>query len=230
MSGFEVPGSLLALPDGPDGVRRLAEDFLLAWDVGLPEPWDVADARLDEAQARLGVRVPSVLRWFLVRFTRHHPVVGRQDPLVRAENLAVEDGALVFRNENQFCASWGVRVEDLALPDPPVVWRADGPWLPYHDRLSLDLLEWLLGETVLSLHGSTSREVDPQELDAVEGLVPLPLRAHAFWAGSSPSQWFALPDVLLRLDGETWLWACGRTPDALRRVVDALPGDWVVVD
>ena len=58
MSGFEVPGSLLELPAGPDDVCRLAEDFLLAWDVGLPEPWDVADARLDEAQARLGVRLP----------------------------------------------------------------------------------------------------------------------------------------------------------------------------
>ena len=172
-----------------------------------------------------------MLRWFQVRFTRHHPVIGGQDPLVRAENLTVEDGALVFRHENQWCATWGVLVEDLSLPDPPVVWRAPGStWQPHHDRLSLDLLEWLLGETLLGLdERSNNREVDPADLLRVDGLVPLPLRAHAFWAaGCPPSQWFALPDLLVRLDAGSWLWACARTDEALRRLVETLPGDWIV--
>lgn len=59
----------------------------------------------------------------------------------------------------------------------------------------------------------------------------LPLPVFPFWAGmDGPGiRWFAGPDVLLRNDGETWLWVHGRTPAAVQAVRERLPGEWLMV-
>jgi hypothetical protein len=57
------------------------------------------------------------------------------------------------------------------------------------------------------------------------------LQAHAFWAADgAASQCCATPDVLVRVDADTWLWAAGRTPEALQQFVGLLPGDWLMTE
>lgn len=87
------------------------------------------------------------------------------------------------------------------------------------------------------MFSADERNVDNRELDATaDALVSveferLPLPVLPFWAGmDGPGvRWFAGPDVLLRNDGETWLWVHGRTPQAVQAVRERLSGEWLMV-
>ncbi len=57
---------------------------------------------------------------------------------------------MVFRVENQHCASWGVAVSDLASADPPVcIQDRAGGWEPFLDRVSVACVEMVLSEVLL---------------------------------------------------------------------------------
>ena len=160
-----------------------------------------------------------------------------QDTLLSPEQLRVDPSGsvLVFRNENQSCASWGVRLADIELDDPPVVVESGRGWAPYSERLSLALAEMVLMESTFSGYGddtTDNRELDDATLGLLEaefdllGLPDLP-----FWAGDEGSviRWFYGPDVLLRDDGGAWLWVSGRSPEAVAAVRARLPGEWLMV-
>ncbi|MBR7830650.1 hypothetical protein KDK95_30390 [Actinospica sp. MGRD01-02] len=141
-------------------------------------------------------------------------------------------GVVVFRVENQHCASWGVSAGSASSDDPPVLVDVGDGWRPYSDQLTLALVEMVLPEAMFS---ADQRACDNRELDEVadatliDGFERLPLPDFPFWAGldESPLRWFAGPDVLLRDDGGGWLWVHARTPEALQVVRERLPGGWM---
>ena len=45
--------------------------------------------------------------------------------LYAPDGLAIEDGYLVFMEENQAVVNWGIREEDLSQPDPEVWQRVN---------------------------------------------------------------------------------------------------------
>ena len=143
--------------------------------------------------------------------------------------------ALVFRYENQGAASWGILLTDLHKADPPVVMKPDladkeaERWSAWLDRFSWTCVEIVLSE---SLHapfelGDFRDDLDEAESESLGGrFTPLPFPAYP--PGEDPgARWYAGTDVILREEDRTWLWARARTEEALDRVRDDLPGDWL---
>jgi hypothetical protein len=197
---------------------------------------DGVDADLIQlGEDRLGFALPAALREAYLLFGRRRDLTAAQDSLVWPQSLEVDpDGVLVFRVEAQGCASWGVSGQAVGQDDPPVVVKIGDGWVPYSDRLSVALVEMAMSEAMFS---ADERHGDNRELDDTVNAVVrtaferLPLPVFPFWAGmDGPGiRWFAGPDVLLRNDGETWLWVHGRTPAAVQAVRKRLPGEWLMV-
>ncbi len=174
---IQVPEELELIDRNPLRVCELAASFLLDWGVVPTVTLNRSyEARVDEAEVRLGFfSLPLALRWlFLSHIGSEHPVVGRQDPLVSAENLEVDDdGVIAYRMEKtkKNSARWGFRVDGQANSDPPVVWKRAGRagrWRAYTDRLSIDLLELTLSESMLISGGNLLHVEGP-----LDGLVTL---------------------------------------------------------
>lgn len=60
---------------------------------------------------------------------------------------------------------------------------------------------------------------------AGRALPPWPVVEALSEAGIRTS-WRGAPDCLVRNDGDVWLWAFGRTAEAVDRVTSAIPGGW----
>ncbi|WP_262060877.1 SMI1/KNR4 family protein [Streptomyces sp. STR69] len=216
-------------------LRRFADEW-----TGLPlQPEDgCTAAELDAAEAELGFRFPAALREGYALLGRRDDLTRQQDPLLPPSALRVVDdfgGVLVFRHENQGCASWGVRLNEIEQDDPPVVMEAYEGWVPFLDRLSVAWVELVLSESLLGA-GSL---YDACELP--DGLLPdlrarytrVDLPDHPLWASAacSPLRWYAAPGRLLRRDGvfdHSWVHARGRTAADLETIRADLPGPWVV--
>ena len=66
-------------------------------------------------EERLGLRLPASTAVFYRLLGWRTDLTRNQDTLIFLNSLRVMDGALVYRIENQACASWGIRVADLGL-------------------------------------------------------------------------------------------------------------------
>jgi hypothetical protein len=194
-------------------------------------------ADLDEAADRLGCALPVTLREAYRLFGQRPDLTRSQNRLLKPYQLRIDPSGsvLVFRDECQGCTSWGVRLAELDLDDPPVVMELGDTWMPYSVRLSLALAEMVLFESMFS--EPDERAVDNRDLDDVAlgqleagftrlGLPDLPMAG----PGGPRVRWFQAPDVLLRDDGETWLWVHGRGSAAVEAVRERLPGDWQMVE
>jgi len=142
---------------------------------------------------------------------------------------------LVYREENQRLAYWGVPTVDSDHPDPAVLW-AEGPgdpgtWQPYLDRLSLALLEHVLAETIVR-EGGYSYFADIRDQDVAEAmgrLTRLAIPEHVHWPKpeAGPVQWFAAsPDVIVRNDGGRFLLATSREPLTEDDLANLVPVEW----
>lgn len=188
-------------------------------------------------EERLGLRLPASLAAFYRLIGWRRDLTSGQDTLITLNSLTVEDGALIYRIEAEGIVTWGVRVSDLELADPPVVFGfGDGsPWRPFLGSFSLAAVEMVLSEAVSS--GAEGRQDNRQlgEADIIrleEQYERLPFCDYpAWWQPDLPQalRWFSGPGVLLREDSRTWLWVFARNAASLAGVRDALPGKWLMV-
>jgi hypothetical protein len=187
-------------------------------------------------EERLGLRLPASLTAFYRLIGWRRDLTSRQDTLITLNSLMVKDGALIYRIEAEGIATWGVRVSDLKLADPPVVVGCgDGsPWRPFLGSFSLAAVEIVLSEAVSPgvEERHDNRQVDDVDIIRLEEQyesMPFP-DYPAWWQPDVPQalRWFGGPDVLLREESRTWLWVFARNAASLARVRDALPGQWLV--
>ena len=188
------------------------------------------------AEERLGLRLPASLTALYRLIGRRRDLTSRQNRLISLNSLLVEDGTLIYRVEAEGIVTWGVRVCDLELADPPVVFGfGDGsPWRPFLGSFSLAAVEMVLSEAVSS--GAEGRHDNRQmgEADIIrleEQYESLPFPDYpAWWQPEVPQalRWFSEPGVLLREENRTWLWVLARDEDSLGRVRDVLPGPWLM--
>jgi hypothetical protein len=239
------------MPNGPDvstalrgGVRtRLQAWEFVRWyaDTWMDRPLRPEDGctteELADAEGDLGFELPAVLSEGYALFGRRDDLTRQQDPLVRPAGLYVDDaldGVLVFRRENQDCASWGIPLARIGQGDPPVVVESHRGWIPFLDRMSLAWVELVLSE---SLFGTDNRydacelpDASVPNLHARYARVDLP--DLPMWASEddSPVRWYAAPGRLVRRDGlrdQSWIHARGHTISALETIREELPGPWV---
>ena len=84
-------------------------------------------AAVDEAQPRLGVRIPASLAYYYQRAGRCVALNVLHHRLYALSELVVEGGYLLFMDENQSVASWGLRTADCHEDDPTVWQRNNTP-------------------------------------------------------------------------------------------------------
>jgi hypothetical protein len=220
-SGLRFAGRLAAATTG----RSLTPDD------GYPD-WE-----LSEAQERLGVVMPGVLRRLNETLGRRGDLVRVQDRLLAPDELSTDPtGAVMqWRVENQGCGWWGIPLDVLTDEDPPVLVRAADElrWHPYLDRLSLAIVEMLLSEALFTGYEGSfgdNRELDEDSLRALESqFVRLPFPDCPMWTDPFSGvvwRWFAGPGVVLREDAGTWVWVLARSELALNAVHALMPGDW----
>jgi hypothetical protein len=180
--------------------------------------------------------LPAALAAFYRLLGRRRDLTSCQDRLLAPNSLVVQGGVLVYRIEAQGCASWGVRVADLGLADPPVVIWAGSLWRPFLGSFSLAAVEIVLGEAVFAdVEGRhDNRQLDDVDIIRLEEQYQrLPFPDYpAWWQPEVPQavRWFGGPGILLREDSRTWLWALAQNAASLARVRHALPGEWLIAE
>lgn len=106
----------------------------------------IPEAEIAAAEARLGLRLPTILREFYALVGGREDINHSFEHLVALDELSLSGGMLVFYEENQDVTFWGVKSDDAA-PDPPVL-RAYNEeilsWEPDSDHLSDFLVAMLL--------------------------------------------------------------------------------------
>lgn len=96
--------------------------------------WD--EASLNQAEKRLGVKLPAALREWYQLAGKRREIWSVQDLFLSPEELGITrnndaetgDQFLSFYHENQCVVLWGIKVPDLSQEDPPVYlldWRPD---------------------------------------------------------------------------------------------------------
>lgn len=113
--------------------RLVAQVFTpLTPEDGLPE------ADVIEAEQRLEVSLPVLLRNFYLRAGKREDINATYNHLFSPQKLEVHEGCLIFFTENQGVIEWGIPLDSLGEPDPPVWNYMDSgePWRPDMPTLS----------------------------------------------------------------------------------------------
>lgn len=113
----------------------------------------VSEEELNTAEARMGLRLPPLLRQFYRKAGRQDDINRAHNRLLRPGELSELDGALVFYEENQAVVLWAIERDALSQDDPPVVSASNGEklvWEPEQEHLSGFLLDMMLWQAVNS--------------------------------------------------------------------------------
>jgi hypothetical protein len=97
---------------------------------------------LAAAGKRLGVKVPAALRDYYLVAGRERRFNACHNRLLAPSQWSIDRGRLVFMEENQSVAWWGISVRSPASDDPPVSQGIDGEpiaWHPEHRKCSVFL-------------------------------------------------------------------------------------------
>ncbi|MET9950502.1 hypothetical protein ABZ135_02995 [Streptomyces sp. NPDC006339] len=123
-------------------------------------------------------------------------------------------------------------LDSLQDDDPAVLIRADladksaERWEDWLERLSLCFVEIILSESLQAdeeLCDFLAPDGDSLELLKAHSVrLPFPV-----YLDGADTRWFLGQDVLLRDDDGTAVLARGRTAEALDRLRDLIPGDWL---
>ncbi|MEU6019699.1 SMI1/KNR4 family protein [Streptomyces sp. NPDC047515] len=202
-------------------------DFAAYWQRPLSPDDGWSSAEVAAAEQRLGLCLPTALREAYLLFGRRTDLTSNHDTLLTPEELYVADGALVYRVENQGCASWGIALEDLAQDDPGTVIRVDladksqERWEAWESSLSTACVAMVMSEVVLSEDGFTDyleMEDDGTELEELFQELP---------GVGRDLRWFVGPEVLIREIDGVFLHVRARTEEALEHLRETVPGDWL---
>ena len=186
-----------------------------------------ADGELDDAEGRLGVRLPTALREGY-RLLGAHPNVSAQDVLLPPLQLAIEDRLLRFRVENQGCADWACTTgED---DDPAVSMRTAGSaWRRDAGTVSAFFLHIVMSEILTTAPFGDNGPLDTIRREALaSSLQPLSLEPFLFWPepDEEPRRFFGGRGVLAADDAGTWVWVAALSAgqlDAVRKEVPSMP-------
>ncbi|MER6809848.1 hypothetical protein ABT299_11255 [Spirillospora sp. NPDC000708] len=227
--GFDIVRDLPPALHDRAAAWTFIREFAAGWGLPLGREDGTPEAELAEAEDRLGLRLPAAVREAYALLGRRPDLHSNLDTLLSPGELVVEHGALVFREENQGAALWGVMLGDLGRDDPPVHVRQDLAdkyaelWEPWTDRFSPAVLEIVLAESTQGPEElCDARDLAPGEDDELArrfALVPFP--------SESGQNFYTAPGVLLSDGGGAWLSVRARDPDTLDRFRAAFPGDWV---
>ncbi|RZU60677.1 SMI1/KNR4 family protein [Zhihengliuella halotolerans] len=121
----------------------------------LDDQWVAEDgltpAELDEALQEAGVEIPLVLREFYLSLGGCEDLMEAYHYFWDPEELEYDDGYLLFMEDEEEKYVWGMRVDQLDVPDP-IVYRRNNrrsAWRSEEGTFSeyvLDMFDWVFEE------------------------------------------------------------------------------------
>lgn len=134
----------------------------------LYRPWDLnsgySEAVVTEAEQKLQVQFPVVLRRFYRAWGARDDLVRTSQILLSPNDVFVQDDALIICAENQWVKYWAISSTELNQDNPAVTlaWNEEPAliWFPSHARLS-DFLDFLTYQHAFdggAVHGAYSKE------------------------------------------------------------------------
>lgn len=208
---------------------RFVRDFAAEWATPITDEDGATQAQLDDAEARLGVRLPAAVREAYQLLGRRKDLTSVNGTLWGPDDLEYdqENDVLIFRAAHQNVAFFGASLTDPA--DPPVLYyatlmdRESEEWEPFLDRFSLACVDIVLREAVEAWPLSDVRDHRPDETPSLtQGLARL-----SFRPDFDTAVWYVSDDLILRDIDNDWLAICARTKPALDRFRHDQPGRWV---
>jgi len=132
----------------------------------------IAAALLDRAEARLAIKLPTVLREFYVLTGRDPRVMEGMNHLLGPEALYIKNGALVFEEESQHYFFSGIPLSDLVADtdDPPVMQGNGGEdrWYLDSRHLSDYLLVLACWQACNALPASAQATISGEQLARIQ--------------------------------------------------------------
>ncbi|HET6248237.1 MAG TPA: SMI1/KNR4 family protein [Tepidisphaeraceae bacterium] len=147
----------------------------------LPEH-GIDDTAISMAEKRLGIQFPRTLRSFYSLCGNHREVMDGMNHLLPLPELDIENGGLVFGEENQCVMIYGILLKNMTESDPPVMQRDPGeePWYLDSEALSRFLLVSSCWQACNTLHSVAETTISPAQLQSLQSQY-----AHAI-AGTPP--------------------------------------------
>lgn len=160
----------------------MAEPFTQSFRSLIPtyfdQPWQPEDGlsreELHEALRESGVQIPTALEDLYLS-------VGAVEDLMEAyyfvwdpDELEIEEGYLLFMEDEDEQYTWGIPVDSLDVPDPLIARRpnAKGGWVPMDATVSeyfMDYFAWVFEEVLPALETvDATGDVDP-DVVALDG-------------------------------------------------------------
>ncbi|WP_433465880.1 hypothetical protein [Spirillospora sp. CA-128828] len=233
MTSFDLVRDLPAALTGRELAWTYIRGFAATWCTPLTSEDGTPEAELTAAEEALGIRLPAAVREAYALFGRRFDLHSNMQHLLSPGEFYIDDRkeALVFREENQGAASWGVLLTDLGRPDPPVRMRSDladkeaERWEGWLSGFAVSCIEIVLSESLQAEepvcdHGDYD---DGDELARRFTRLPFPdypegEQGPAFYAGSG---------LLLCDGGGGWLSVRARDEETLDRFRADVPADWL---
>ncbi|MGB9033584.1 hypothetical protein BLJ79_01370 [Arthrobacter sp. UCD-GKA] len=121
----------------------------------LEDEWQVEDglteSEIEDALSEVGSPIPLVLREFYLALGGCEDLMEAYHYFFDPDELEIEDGYLLFLEDEEEKYVWGIRVDQLEVPDPIVYRRqnARGIWKSEEGTFSeyvLDMFSWVFDE------------------------------------------------------------------------------------
>jgi hypothetical protein len=147
----------------------------------------------------------------------------RQDSLFCGPFYERNRDYLIIGVENQACALWGVRRDELSLDDPPVYLdsAANGRWLLENSTASEFAVTWLAASIKWSEYNRCWANGPASESALQRASSHYPRFGLADWHWPLfPTRFYGTADLLLEVNCESkhnWFWLATRTEAAFRR-------------
>lgn len=132
---------------------------LAAQFVDLPHAaWGYSRTEIDRARQAIpaltngsaGPVIPTALARWYETVGRVRELTASQNRLHPPHEINPRDDVMIVYTENQWCAFWGIRIQDLTLADPPVIYTEGNGWHPEAASISQFALKVGLSELCLS--------------------------------------------------------------------------------
>jgi hypothetical protein len=112
------------------------------------------DDQIIKAENRLGITFSKSLREFYSTIGNVEELTKIHNKILRPESVYIEDGYLIFMEENQGVVSWGIKIEENSLPDPIIWQRNNTEFTWYSEELNMvklleSMFNWYVNEEII---------------------------------------------------------------------------------
>lgn len=213
----------------------MLDQFIGAWFPRPRGPSGLSKAELDAAEGHLGFCLPVALRQWYERFGARRDVWSLQDHLLTPVDWERVGGVLVLCVENQNVVQWGIELDSISDDDPPIVVsnpdHYDQEWLIEAGTTTEFALQFAAVNAKFSdaVEYHANGQVTDAAIDVIErSYARLPF-GEIHWP-AYPTRLYAGPDVLVEINGLTWVWISARTRTAFESVLSALRSSGVIFE